>query len=273
METEKIPLHSVIKNIQALISKYTYLFCNNEMNVRVEIVEPILKALGWDFLDLNREKTCHGRRSDYALYKDGKCFLVIEVKSIEKDLNKCDEIQLFNYVSRLHAFYGILTNGHIWQIRDEEGIVTKSIDLINSGVEKIEAFFRCFDKNVFCQDPQKDSKFCESTNWNQPFIIKESDSMIKKSCSTDTFVEYIKKHIDIVFALQQNNRFEKVVVSANKNDFKTKKNKTRNEPASIKYEGKTLYITKDHNTYFKRFVIQQIIVEGNVDATIEPKIP
>ena len=97
--------------------------------------------------------------------------------------------------------------------------------------------------------------------------------MIKKSCSTDTFVEFIKKHIDIVFALQQNNRFEKVVVSANKNDFKTKKNNTRNEPASIKYEGKTLYITKDHNTYFKRFVIQQIIVERNVGATIEPKIP
>ena len=273
METEKTPLLTVIKNVQTLVSKYTYLFCNNEMNVRIEIVEPILKALGWGFLDLNREKTCYSRRADYALNKDGKCFLVIEVKSIEKDLNKCDEIQLFNYVSRLNAFYGILTNGHIWQIRDnKEGIVIKSIDLINSENGKIESFFKCFEKNDFCKAPKKDTIFCESTDWNLPFCIQESDFRINKTNPTDTFVEFIKKHIDLVIKLQQNNRFEKTVVSANKDDFKTKNGNLR-KTQKIKYQQKPLYITKDHNTYFKRFVIQQIIVEGNINATIEPQLP
>lgn len=274
METEKTPLLSVINNVQTLISKYTYLFCNNEMNVRIEIVEPILKALGWDFLDLNREKTCKRKRADYALYKDGYCFTVIEVKSIEKELNKCDEIQLFNYVSRLNASYGILTNGYIWQIRDnKEGIVIKSIDLLNSENGKIESFFRCFDKNAFCKVPIKDTFFCESTDWNQPFFIRGNDFRIEKEDPTNTFVEFIIKYIDLVFELQQNNRFEKKFVSPNKADFKTTRGQKRTEPKKIQYNGKILYITKDHNTYFKRFVIQQIIVEGSINATIEPQLP
>ncbi|MBR6848309.1 MAG: type I restriction enzyme HsdR N-terminal domain-containing protein [Bacteroidales bacterium] len=274
---EKTPLLTIIENIRELISKHTYLFCRNEMNVRIEIIEPIFNALGWNLPDLNREKTCHRRRADYALYKNGECVLVIEAKAIQTNLNKSEGDQLRDYMQpeNLNTKYGILTNGYLWQIRSQEnGDIIKSIDIMNTEEdEKIESFFNSFSKNTISKQfsIEKETVHCKPKNWEESFSIKENNSIIKGKNPTETFLQFIETHIDSVIRLQQNNRFMITVVSSQKEDFITEPI----EPKKIDYpQGakKNLFITRYHNTYLKRMIIQQIIVEDNIKATIEPPL-
>ena len=280
-------LITILDEIRELISKHTYLFCRNEMNVRIEIIEPIFKALGWDLPNLNREKSCHkrtddkkkpsfGKRADYALYKDGKCVLIIEAKSIEKELDKKYREKLsqdYMCEDSLNTKYGILTNGIIWLVCNQKAEIVKSINIMpkQENNAEIESFFNLFHKDKINElEITEEQEQYEPIDWGQSFKIIERDSLspIEEGSPTDILVTFVKKHFDQVWELQQNNRFVVPVVSTKRTDFRESQ-----EPEKYEKDGKTYYITKDHNTYLKRFLIQQIIVEAKIDAIIDPKLP
>ena len=86
-EEEKDKLSEVLNSIKDKIDRLEYLFYDNEMNVRAELVEPILNQLGWSSPELAREqKGRNGKRVDIALYKGNTCMILVEVKAIDEDL-------------------------------------------------------------------------------------------------------------------------------------------------------------------------------------------
>lgn len=88
-------IEGIIESAKYKIIDHTWQFNNNEANVRAEIVDPILQALGWTFPDcVYREAQCQLKalnpsygNVDYALYDGNKFQFIIETKSINSELN------------------------------------------------------------------------------------------------------------------------------------------------------------------------------------------
>ena len=99
-------------------------FRASEENVRAELVDPILKALGWKMPYLRREFD----HMDYILCNDrflgeDSKKLIIEAKKYREQLltdkkegndSKKNEDQIVKYMKDKHFQYGILTNGLRW---------------------------------------------------------------------------------------------------------------------------------------------------------------
>lgn len=271
-------LQLAILRAQELISTKAYLFCNNETNVRTEIIEPILKTLDWNLPYLAREKKCADskRKVDYALYKDNNCVLIIEAKSLDTPLpeDACVS-QLKNYFKDLlfsEARFAILTNGQVWQIRDKEKDLTisKSIDILNAtdeekGIKDIEAFFllfnnSSFDSSVIEKVEEKVHFTSEDRTKHFKIIENNTNEEICKSDPTKTFRAFIDKHINDIIDLQTSNCFNVIVLSE---DY----TKVRN--AKMSDNNRNYYITGDHSTYLKRMIIQQIVDQKKLDVRIE----
>lgn len=82
-----------------------------EENVKVIIVLPLLEALGFDReRDMDFEHYVENKRADIALLVDGRPKVVVECKSLEKNLD--DHIsQALNYAIKQQIPYTLLTNG------------------------------------------------------------------------------------------------------------------------------------------------------------------
>lgn len=83
------------------MKKYRSLYEQNEMAVRSQIVEPILRSLGWDVENPEEvHPNVHSEEGfpDYLLSKDNKKVLFIEAKKLSIDMEKRDVInQLAKY--------------------------------------------------------------------------------------------------------------------------------------------------------------------------------
>lgn len=82
-----------------------------EENVKLKIVLPLLKELGYDTVrDMDFEHFVENKRADIALLVDRKAKVVVECKSLEKNLD--DYIsQALNYAVKKQIPYILLTNG------------------------------------------------------------------------------------------------------------------------------------------------------------------
>ena len=102
------------------IRKHRSVYEPNEMAVREQIVNPILRGLGWD--SENPEEVQPNVSSeegipDYSLLKDGKKVLFIEAKKLSTEIEKREVIrQLAKYCFGEGMKYGVLTNGSIWTL-------------------------------------------------------------------------------------------------------------------------------------------------------------
>jgi len=100
------------------IKKHRSFYEQNEMAIRDQIINPILKSLGWN--PENPEEvqpnifTQEGV-PDYTLIKNGKKVLFIEAKKLSVDVEQKEVIrQMANYCFGEGMKYGVLTNGGIW---------------------------------------------------------------------------------------------------------------------------------------------------------------
>jgi hypothetical protein len=107
-------LESVLTKMKSTRAYYE----KNEAAVRMQMVDPILKALGWDTAnpeDVRPEECLNGYFPDYALLKDGSTKLFIEAKNLSIDIENGDsKRQLGKYSYEMGTKYGLLTNGSIW---------------------------------------------------------------------------------------------------------------------------------------------------------------
>ena len=98
--------------------RYRFLYEQNEMAVREQIVNPILRSLGWN--PENPEEVQPNISTeegvpDYSLIKNGNRVLFIEAKKLSVDIEQRKAIrQLAKYCFGEGMKYGVLTNGAIW---------------------------------------------------------------------------------------------------------------------------------------------------------------
>lgn len=99
----------------------------SETRTKYALVDPILKALGWDLHDPSQVKVeypVYRGRVDYALFNDSsasKPSVLVEAKSLSTEwyLSPPDaEAQLLSYAERLdiRRGHGAITNGKQWNI-------------------------------------------------------------------------------------------------------------------------------------------------------------
>lgn len=111
-------LNEVLASIADKIKKFRSLYEQNEMAVRDQIVNPILRNLGWD--PENPEEVqpnvyIEEGVPDYSLFKNGKKILFVEAKKLGVDIEQGEVIrQLAKYSFSEGTKYGVLTNGAVW---------------------------------------------------------------------------------------------------------------------------------------------------------------
>ncbi|GAA4982448.1 hypothetical protein WHI96_12955 [Pseudonocardia tropica] len=93
----------------------------NEANTKALVIEPVLKALGWDTTDIDaveREVQIYdGTFLDYALKIDGTPRVFVEAKSLSGNLSDKKFIaQAVNYANNSGVVWCVLTNGRRYRV-------------------------------------------------------------------------------------------------------------------------------------------------------------
>lgn len=184
-------LERTIKIIKDSFKKYEWYYRLYEANVRAELVDPILKAIGWQPPYIRREED----RMDYILYGND-CFdkkspkIVIEVKKYSEQLRSTggcnteikynnEQNQLFKYCKRenVQAIVGILTNGIRWcvYLKDNSNNYQYSgeINIENSSKDNIYRFFSLISPDNIETANQRNWKWLENTKrdeWRPSYI-------------------------------------------------------------------------------------------------------
>ena len=93
----------------------------NEVPTRQLLIDPMLRALGWDFEDTDRvsleHRVKHGR-IDYALLIDGVPRVAIEAKRLGTGLDDRVRRQAYGYASQSGIKYALMTDGNVWRMFD-----------------------------------------------------------------------------------------------------------------------------------------------------------
>ena len=136
-----------------------------EEATKTSIIMPFFAMLGYDVFNPEEfvpEYTADvgikkGEKVDYAIVQDGEPVILIEVKSIDKDLQKHDS-QLFRYFGTTNAKFAILTNGIIYRFYTDLEETNKmdttpfmEIDILNIKEAQVPEL-RKFCKSVFSVD-------------------------------------------------------------------------------------------------------------------------
>ena len=140
-----------------------------EDQTRYALIDPILRALGWE---TSNPEECYteyprpwggGRRVDYAIFRRRWCLraigraqaepdIIIEAKSAQVTINKNHQAQLRQYVKGkppMTRGVAVLTNGREWQLycverggrlsKEPANTVNIQIDSLNRAAEKLRS--------------------------------------------------------------------------------------------------------------------------------------
>ncbi len=127
-------LLELVKTLQARIGARGNTL--SELQTRYELIDPLLRELGWDTADPEQvvvEYSLGKKRADYALHKNGSPVMIVEAKAASASLEDAPN-QAFDYSRRsIGARYFAVTNGVRWEIYDirqpAEDMMIVSFDL------------------------------------------------------------------------------------------------------------------------------------------------
>ena len=139
-------LVQTIIGVRERAEKYKSVLQRNEALTRNALVEPILRVLGWDpedpeLVEPEYKVSEKSRESaDYALKKDGRVVIIVEVKNLGQDLSEHVR-QAIKYCIDLGVDYLVLTNGIHWLLykafvpgkRIEERLIVE-VDLVRDAL-------------------------------------------------------------------------------------------------------------------------------------------
>lgn len=170
---------------------------STEEATKTSIIMPFFSILGYDVFNPNEFLPEYvadvgikkGEKVDYAILIDGQPTILIEAKSINKNLEKHDS-QLFRYFSTTVAKFAILTNGVIYRFYTDMDEVNKMdkypfleiniLDLKESDINELKKF---------CKDNFDMDKICNSASFLKYVNIFKStlnDELVEPS---DEFVK------------------------------------------------------------------------------------
>ena len=151
MSVENVEL--AIRHCRRVVGEWEDINMNGwrEDQTRYAVIDPILRALGWDTAD-PKECMVEYRRGrgwvDYAIFgeeagmegigrAEARPLIVIEAKPVDADLTEVPDDQLAGYVDAEPAMQygaGVVTNGRLWMIFDleaEGALEDKHIETVN----------------------------------------------------------------------------------------------------------------------------------------------
>jgi predicted type IV restriction endonuclease len=112
-------LSDILTQIKDSATRYQVTLKKNEAATRAVLIDPVLRALGWDTANTSMvevEKTLDQARVDYALYDNSTVRVIIEAKSLGTNLAQPSFIMsLVNYAFTFQLQDIFLTDGIIWQ--------------------------------------------------------------------------------------------------------------------------------------------------------------
>ena len=119
-------LVGVIDILKDRIDKHRTALQGNETQTRMSLIDPLLRALGWDTADpalVRPEYVVSGRRADYALLNaQGDVIVFLEAKNLGENLTN-HRSQIVAYASELGIRFPALTNGNEWEVYDNSQLV------------------------------------------------------------------------------------------------------------------------------------------------------
>ncbi len=114
-------LVDVIETLKSRINEHRSVLQGNEAQTRLSLIDPLLRALGWDTADpglVRSEYNVRGKRADYALLDwQGDAAVLLEAKKLSEPLS-AHRSQVAAYASELGIKYPALTNGSEWEMYD-----------------------------------------------------------------------------------------------------------------------------------------------------------
>ncbi|MCS7198434.1 MAG: hypothetical protein NZ930_07150 [Candidatus Bipolaricaulota bacterium] len=113
-------LLEAIKRIQQCIEIHKDRLSRNEMLTRYALIDPLLRALGWDTEDpdqLEPEFVTQQGRPDYTLRHNGQAFILVEAKKLGSDLSDARDSG-FKYCWQNKVPFYVITDGNIWELHD-----------------------------------------------------------------------------------------------------------------------------------------------------------
>lgn len=112
-------LTGVVETLQQRIRQHGASLRENETRTRLALIDPLLRALGWDVADpalVMPEYSVGGSRADYALLgADGKPAATVEAKRLGESL-EAHRMQMVNYANMSGIPYAGLTDGNQWEL-------------------------------------------------------------------------------------------------------------------------------------------------------------
>ena len=113
------PLVSALVTARNVIDQYRDHVSKNEIRTRNILVDPVLRALGWDVNVLEDVEVEYGagkQRVDYALLgEEKKPLVLIEAKKLDEELHS-KRTQMLTYCTHVGVQYGVLTDGNCWEL-------------------------------------------------------------------------------------------------------------------------------------------------------------
>lgn len=118
-------LVGVIEKLQGRIEQYRPALSQSEALTRYALIDPLLRALGWDTADpalVTPEYRVGNKSADYALLKSDGVAVFLEAKKLDENLAQ-HRSQVVAYTSELGIRYPALTNGNEWEVYDNSQLV------------------------------------------------------------------------------------------------------------------------------------------------------
>ena len=112
-------LITVIERLKERIQQQGSILSQNEMLTRYILIDPLLRALGWDTEDptlVRPEYQSQYGRADYVLLSDGKQVAIIEAKKLNESISGNAIGQAINYCLQEGTRYFVITNGRQWDV-------------------------------------------------------------------------------------------------------------------------------------------------------------
>ena len=113
-------LLETIGRIRQNIKMFREKLRRSEALTRYVLIDPLLRALGWDTTDPTQvipEFPIEQGRPDYALLREGTPLIVIEAKSLGSDLKGARD-KGFKYCWHNKIPYYVITDGDVWELYD-----------------------------------------------------------------------------------------------------------------------------------------------------------
>ena len=122
-----------LESVREKISKFKQELEGSEALTRYALVDPVLRALGWDVFDPEKvrpEFPTEQGRPDYALLWEGKPLIMVEVKPLHANLGPAKD-KGFNYCWKNKVRYFAITDGERWEVYDMKKMGGKRIVTAN----------------------------------------------------------------------------------------------------------------------------------------------